>query len=37
MLKIIAIVVLVLLAAPLIFAATKPDTFRVQRMAFHHN
>src|SRR5713226_1182040 len=31
MFKIIAIVVVVLLAAVLIFAATKPDTFRVQR------
>src|SRR5258706_15316773 len=33
MLKTIAIVVVVLLAAVLIFAATKPDTFRVQRAA----
>ena len=33
MLKIIGIVVAVLLAAILIFAATKPDTFRVQRAA----
>jgi cellulose synthase/poly-beta-1,6-N-acetylglucosamine synthase-like glycosyltransferase len=33
MLKIIAIVVVVLLAALLIYAATKPDTFRVQRSA----
>jgi carbon monoxide dehydrogenase subunit G len=33
MLKIIAIVVVVLIAAVLIFAATKPDTFRVQRAA----
>jgi K+-transporting ATPase KdpF subunit len=31
MFKIIAIVVVVLLAAVLIFAVTKPDTFRVQR------
>jgi carbon monoxide dehydrogenase subunit G len=31
MFKIIAIVVVVLLAALLIYAATKPDTFRVQR------
>jgi uncharacterized protein YndB with AHSA1/START domain len=31
MLKTIAIVVVVLLAALLVFAATKPDTFRVQR------
>ena len=31
MIKIIAIVVVVLLAGVLIFAATKPDTFRVQR------
>lgn len=31
MLKTIAIVVVVLLAAVLVFAATKPDTFRVQR------
>jgi carbon monoxide dehydrogenase subunit G len=33
MLKIIAIVVAVLIAAVLIFAATKPDIFRVQRAA----
>jgi uncharacterized protein YndB with AHSA1/START domain len=33
MLKTIAIVVVVLLAAVLIFASTKPDTFRVQRGA----
>ena len=33
MLKIIAIVVAVLIAGILIFAATKPDTFRVQRSA----
>lgn len=33
MIKTIAIVVVVLLAALLIFAATKPDTFRVQRAA----
>jgi carbon monoxide dehydrogenase subunit G len=33
MLKTIAIVVVVLLAAVLVFAATKPDTFRVQRAA----
>lgn len=33
MLKKIAIVVVVLLAAVLVFAATKPDTFRVQRTA----
>ena len=33
MLKTIAIVVVVLIAAVLIFAATKPDTFRVQREA----
>lgn len=31
MLKIIAIVAIILLAALLIFAATKPDTFRVER------
>ena len=31
MFKTIAIVVLVLVAAVLIFAATRPDTFRVQR------
>lgn len=31
MLKIIAIIVVVLVAAILIFAATKPDTFRVER------
>ena len=31
MIKIIAIVVVVLLAGILVFAATKPDTFRVQR------
>jgi len=33
MIKIIALVVVVLVAALLIFAATKPDTFRVQREA----
>jgi carbon monoxide dehydrogenase subunit G len=33
MLKIIGIVIVVLIAAVLIFAATKPDTFRVQRAA----
>ncbi len=33
MLKIIAIVVVVLIAAVLIYATTKPDTFRVQRSA----
>lgn len=33
MFKTIAIVVVVLIAALLIFAATKPDTFRVQRAA----
>ena len=33
MFKTIAIVVVVLIAAVLIFAATKPDTFRVQRAA----
>ena len=33
MLKTIAIVVVVLIAGVLIFAATKPDTFRVQRAA----
>jgi Polyketide cyclase / dehydrase and lipid transport len=33
MLKTIAIVVVVLIAGVLIFAATKPDTFRVQRSA----
>jgi len=33
MLKIIAIAVVVLVAAVLIFAATRPDTFRVQRTA----
>src|SRR2546422_5385912 len=33
MFKIIAIVVVVLLAALLVYAATKPDTFRVQRSA----
>jgi hypothetical protein len=33
MIKIIAIVVLVLVAGVLVFAATKPDTFRVQRTA----
>jgi Polyketide cyclase / dehydrase and lipid transport len=33
MFKIIALVVVVLLAALLIYAATKPDTFRVQRSA----
>jgi uncharacterized protein YndB with AHSA1/START domain len=33
MLKTIAVVVVVLLAAVLVFAATKPDTFRVQRVA----
>jgi len=32
MLKTIAVVVVVLLAAILVFAATKPDTFRVQRV-----
>ena len=32
MLKTIAVVVVVLLAAVLVFAATKPDTFRVQRV-----
>lgn len=31
MFKIIAIVFVVLIAALLIYAATKPDTFRVQR------
>ena len=31
MLKIIAIIVTALIAGVLIFAATKPDTFRVQR------
>ena len=31
MFKTIAIVVVVLLAALLVFAATKPDTFRVER------
>ena len=33
MLKTIAIVVVVLIAGVLVFAATKPDTFRVQRSA----
>ena len=33
MIKTIAIVVFVLIAAVLIVAATKPDTFRVQRAA----
>lgn len=33
MLKTIAIIIAVLIAAVLIFAATKPDTFRVQRAA----
>ena len=33
MLKIIAIVIVVLIAGVLIFAATKPDTFRIQRAA----
>ncbi|MGH8247191.1 MAG: SRPBCC family protein, partial [Gammaproteobacteria bacterium] len=33
MLKIIAIAIAVLIAAVLIFAATKPDTFRVERAA----
>jgi hypothetical protein len=33
MLKIIAIVIVVLIAGVLILAATKPDTFRVQRAA----
>ena len=33
MLKMIGIAVVVLIAAVLIFAATKPDTFRVQRAA----
>ena len=33
MLKIIAIVIVVLISGVLIFAATKPDTFRVQRAA----
>lgn len=33
MVKIIAVIVVVLIAALLIFAATKPDTFRVQRSA----
>jgi len=32
MLKTIAVVIVVLLAAVLVFAATKPDTFRVQRV-----
>jgi uncharacterized protein YndB with AHSA1/START domain len=32
MLKTIAVIVVVLLAAVLVFAATKPDTFRVQRV-----
>ena len=31
MFKVTAIVVIVLIAAVLIFAATRPDTFRVQR------
>lgn len=33
MLKIIALVVVVLLVALLVYAATKPDIFRVQRAA----
>ena len=33
MLKTIAIVVAVMIAGVLVFAATKPDTFRVQRAA----
>jgi hypothetical protein len=33
MLKKIAVVVVVLIAGVLVFAATKPDTFRVQRSA----
>ena len=33
MFKVTAIVVIVLIAAVLIYAATKPDTFRVQRVA----
>lgn len=33
MLKIIGIVVVVLIAAVLIYAATQPDTFRVERSA----
>ena len=33
MLKIIAIAVVVLVAAVLVFAATRPDTFRVERTA----
>jgi hypothetical protein len=33
MLKIIALVLVVLIAAVLIYAATKPDTFRIQRSA----
>lgn len=33
MFKIIAIVVVVLIAAVLIYAATQPDTFRVERSA----
>ena len=33
MVKIIAVIVVVLIAALLIFAATKPDTFRIQRSA----
>lgn len=33
MFKTIAIVVVILIAALLIYAATKPDTFRVQRSA----
>lgn len=31
MFKIIALIVMVLIVAALIYAATKPDTFRVQR------
>lgn len=33
MLKTIALVIIVLVAGVLLFAATKPDTFRVQRAA----
>jgi hypothetical protein len=33
MLKIIGIVIVVLIAGVLILAATKPDTFRIQRAA----
>ncbi|HEY5930266.1 MAG TPA: polyketide cyclase, partial [Burkholderiales bacterium] len=33
MLKVIFIIVVVLIAGVLVFAATKPDTFRVQRSA----